>query len=688
MKKILSKLFILSSVLIGFLFAGCSENDDPFEGTDNYITSFSLTKDGITYKVAIAENRLEISAPKSIDLKGATAEYKLTELASISPDPKTITDWSENQKFTVTSRNSTLREYNYQVSHTDISEVGSVVLLTQEDVDKFAASNIEVIDGNLIIGTNEVATEIDSIKKLDGLQSLKKVTNSVIIYNSFASENLDGLKNIENVGSLYIKNLTTRKTVADSLDINLPNLKEVGDLHINSTILRKVLLPKLKSAFSFYINAQSLSELELPALETVITDLGVESGTSFTSTSNGAYNKKFKNLLLKNLKEIQGSFTLRGLAALENVDISQLENIGSDFTITQVNTLKKLSIPLLQRVKGIFSMKGVEGIENMSSPKLSYVGSFIFNSDSYIWTNTKTLKVLDFSKLETVQKDFKISDVALETLDFPSLKKVGNEIYADDCEFMTTVNIPVLEDCQTITLSSSPLVTSFDISKIKELNELKVSSCYKLALVKGANNVKNVSLNGGSRLCDLTQLEGITIIPGTFSINSYTMNSEFIYKGVKQVGTFDFNNSGIRQQTVLELVDMEIVGTLKIGTGYNFISIKAPKLKEITDLWDSSFMQFIKSGDIKILNLKKIGTFVFYGGTYSGAASMMPLTDLNDFRSLEKIDKVEIKWWGNMTDFSGLKNIISKIEKENWSVDGCAYNPTYQDMKDGKYVKP
>ena len=66
----------------------------------------------------------------------------------------------------------------------------------------------------------------------------------------------------------------------------------------------------------------------------------------------------------------------------------------------------------------------------------------------------------------------------------------------------------------------------------------------------------------------------------------------------------------------------------------------------------------------------------------------MKLTDLNDFASLKEVDAVEIKWWGKMTDFSGLKNIFPKIVEAKWLVDGCDFNPTYKQMTDGQWVKP
>lgn len=75
----------------------------------------------------------------------------------------------------------------------------------------------------------------------------------------------------------------------------------------------------------------------------------------------------------------------------------------------------------------------------------------------------------------------------------------------------------------------------------------------------------------------------------------------------------------------------------------------------MTDKWDTSYMQYVDEGDLELPLLRKIGVFKFWGGTYSGAASQMKLTGMADFAGVTEIGSVDIKYWGKMTDFSGLK---------------------------------
>lgn len=680
MKKILSILFVLGLLLNGIFLVSCSGDEDPFIGTDNYITSFSLTKNGVTYKASVTENEVAVSIPKNIDFQGATVDYQLTELASISPDPAQIADWSKSYDFTVTSYNKSVRKYTYKPSFSEITEVGSVVVLTQSDVDKLASSNIEVIDGNLVIGANEGVVK-DSIKNLNGLRNLKRVTNSILIYNTFGGENLDGLINLENAGGIYIKNLTTRKSTKDSLELSFPNLTEVGDFYVNSAILRKVLLPKLRSASSFYVNSQSLSEIEFPLLETVITDFAIESGTAFNSYATTT-NKKLKVVSLKNLKEVLGSLSLRGLPALNVLDVPLLENIGFDFTVNVV-ALEKIEGPLLKSVKKSFSLKNVDALARLYFPKLTHMGAFEYDPVS----NKQLLEFFDFSALERVDGDMKMSYLKMDLMDFPALKKVGNQLNIRFIESLTAINIPVLEECNNIYFYSLPLLTSLDLSKIKQLEKLELISCYKLSLVKGNNNMRNITLNGGSRLCDFTRFEGIESIPGTLIVTNYSQNGEFDFPGIKHIGRYEQSAGLSNGQSTITFSDLQTVGTLKLTSCSYLKKLIAPELITVTDLWDTSYMNHIQSGDIYVPKLTKIGTFKFYGGTYSGVARQMKLTDLNDFSSLKEIDAVDIKWWGQMTDFSGLKNIFPAITEVNWSVDGCGYNPTHQQMTESHWVK-
>lgn len=86
-------------------------NDDDFNGIDNFITEFRLTAGDAVYPGAVVGDTVFFVLDYETDLSGAVASYALSENAKISPDPKAITDWSTDQRLTVTSKNGNMRTY-------------------------------------------------------------------------------------------------------------------------------------------------------------------------------------------------------------------------------------------------------------------------------------------------------------------------------------------------------------------------------------------------------------------------------------------------------------------------------------------------------------------------------------------------------------------------------------------------
>ena len=89
---------------------GCDKDDDSSQesvstGKDNYIVSFAITVDGISYNASITDDRILVKVPYDISLKGAAASYTLSENATINPDPSALTAWNEEWQFIVTSGN-------------------------------------------------------------------------------------------------------------------------------------------------------------------------------------------------------------------------------------------------------------------------------------------------------------------------------------------------------------------------------------------------------------------------------------------------------------------------------------------------------------------------------------------------------------------------------------------------------
>ncbi|HJD92823.1 MAG TPA: hypothetical protein K8V80_09250, partial [Bacteroides coprosuis] len=94
MKHIYLKLNLICLAILGFSFVSCSSDDDDFAGKDNYIISLNLNKGGEIFTAAIQGVTISVTVPANTDLtSGVKAEIKLAELAKISPDPTSVSDW-------------------------------------------------------------------------------------------------------------------------------------------------------------------------------------------------------------------------------------------------------------------------------------------------------------------------------------------------------------------------------------------------------------------------------------------------------------------------------------------------------------------------------------------------------------------------------------------------------------------
>ncbi|MFI3261505.1 MAG: hypothetical protein R3Y26_01220 [Rikenellaceae bacterium] len=74
------------------------------------------------------------------------------------------------------------------------------------------------------------------------------------------------------------------------------------------------------------------------------------------------------------------------------------------------------------------------------------------------------------------------------------------------------------------------------------------------------------------------------------------------------------------------------------------------------------------------------------GGALTLSGSNQYFNDLSSFLTLTSVGSVSITTLTALADFEGLKNAIPSLSSSSWSVSGCAYNPSYQNMCDGEYV--
>lgn len=592
MKYNQSIVWIMLSAL--FTFTACEK--DPFNGTDNYMLEFALqTAEGETFNGDISDHLIQINIPSNRETDQLTAKYTVSEMATVSPNPETVKDWSSEQTFTVTSYNGTPRPYTVKVMKTDVIMSESVYLRTDEDVAAFAAKEINIVNGNLIIGA---PAGTDSISNIDALTGLKEVRYQIIINTTYKGIDLNGLRNLQKAGSLSIQGTFKQLT-----KIELPALENIQSvLSISSEEITDILLPQFNTAGNIRFILPKLEQLNLEQL---------------TST-----------------KEVN----IRSANRLKTIHLPSLVKANL-LHIEKCNTLESIQLPSLMNVE-------------------------------------ETLRIVHNSSLT----------------DLSCINKI--------------------ENAQRIEISSCPQLTSLKpvFGMLKTLGDLSVSD---LPQIKDELDLSHVSIHGSVRIIRCLHVSAILLpekIGDTFELNLASDESQTVLPhitGVAECQNFQISNApGIKEMVLPSSLkkiakrlylnggilsvsgeNLQEAGDIRISSN-NLASISFPNLTKVTDKL-SLFGKYLET--IRLSKLTSVGELEI-GGSYSGWQNEK-LTNLDFLSSLTSVETLEIKFCKFLTDYSGLTKAVESgsITEKNWhagSVHDNAYNPTYEDLKAGRYVKP
>jgi signal recognition particle subunit SEC65 len=654
---------IILTLLLMFVVFSCS-NDSPFSGTDNRLLSLKLMVNEQEYKgVVTADNTIEITVPVETDLNNAKVEYTISEQASILPNPEKITDWNNEQVFNVISYSGEKRTYIVRVIRLKGEATNDVVLTTDEEVRAFAEKNISRIRGNLIIGKESGA---DSIKNIDALTYLKKVDYRVIINPTYKGRDLSGLRNVTEVGELRIND---NKFVQD---LTLKSLQIVyEDLFIKTDTLREIHFPELvRINGNVRIEASRITGLDLPRLETV-------SGFSLKGD-------RLSMLRARKLENITGDLTFESLLSLARVDLPKLQQVTGNVTMKGLNTLGTLSLPVLKTVEGNFTLENSPAIVEFFIPSLERTRSFKISN------NVKLSRMM-VPKIEEADGDFMLSGCPFDNLNQVSVKVINGKLSLIRLTSLQDVKpfFKSLQKVADIDVNYLLMEGSLDISHLDFNGTLKIQNCSNLEHVKLPKELNEIAISGASNFSPPT----ITEISGLVKANKITYSTlrletprDFVIKELKEVANELSLNIG--NVVNVSLPDLEIAasiqirddnqGTLKsitidklISTGRIILNstsletLKAPLLKEITN----------------ILNIN--------GGRGNSA-----MQDLNGLSSLESITSLTLYNLPSFKDYTFLKKSIDSgvMTEDRWNknvkLQNVAYTPTFQDLKDGQYVKP
>ena len=630
----------LKQIFIAFLSVialySCSEKEDiPADADDNFITKVTVSVAGETYSAVIASDTITVTVPYTVSLNGASATVEFTPSAKIMPDPATITDWDTERTFRITSFNGQAHDYTYLVIKDEIRSKGNVELKTPAEIVSFAATGTSIIKGDLVIGSD--SDNAEEIKDISALGMLKEIEGNIIIRNSYTGGTLTGLDNITKIGGLSIgseENLAANETLEM---VSMTKLNEVtGNIHVYNNGVKFVQFDLLKAIEGdFVISSSTLTTLQMPELINV----------------GGVLN-------------IFGM----GKGVISTLVFPKVQTVKNSLSINEISTLKSISFPELIETGSInFSSLPIE-FEKLSMPKLSVINgdcliiSNYIQGDLFSTTGNVSLTNLDeMSNLATVTGILSICyfDELSSLSNLKSLKRIGS------------LKLEKLINC------SSPIDISDAVFSAKDSEEsiIRISECKKLQklitkddlkFVDGYMHLKISMMVSNLEFSKLEKIGGQFFMEGTLNtpnmihnfsnLKSICCNSNPSYakEGKWSTNNLPYGGLDIRSTTTYELFPvLEKVGGSGI-TIHGFSAFSCPELVTIA------------------------------GSLSADAASKLTSFDMPKLKSLSGVNLVRLTAF---SDFSMFEAFIrdNQITEPNWIVSGCKYNPTYQDMKDGKY---
>lgn len=704
---------------LALLCTACSEEKTELPwGSDNYIVSFSLTTGADTYPAVIRDGRITVSIPYNVSLESAQVSYELCEHASIYPDPATVADWNQEWQFLVSSYdNQNDRTYLYTVERTDIATDGSLTLRTQAEVDAFARSGINTVEGNLTIGGED---EENPVTNLDGLKNLVSVRCDLTITAAYTGETLAGLENLTaceslRIGSAAHPNETLRQ-------LSLPALKEVkGALCICGTALQTADFKSLQNVAGHFV-LQSDALLQLTADELI----SVAGNMTLVGTTADEAKAPCEQMYFPKLQRIDGTLTLSRF--------DRLSGLGTTFgVLTQAGALRYEHLALANTFE--FPLIGTTGditvtdcpiLRSVLLPALTDAGSLEI-------TGCPAIETLSFPKAERFD-----GDVSLATLpaikDFgeflPALKAISGDLLIEDlsslegvldlsgCTFSpnSTLDLRLVAATRLTelrggdfggslridasSLTPQPEAMPFEITGFKNLDTLRIAGFTHISeLSLPTESCDDLTIeNCGSQAPFTLSLPNLVEVRGTLLCRNCGKAGEAnsaSFPRLINVGRQLSFYVGASSFTVLEFPLLETVGngepvsddpaddyalyTMPSGCAGEFIlpSLQRVNGSMLVSTWNTSTDRAVA---FRFPSLQSVAGEISVGHTAYKNKSVATL----DFSALTAAGAVRIGNLSSVTDFSTFTQALPRLSEQTWSVTDCGYNPTYQQMLDGE----
>lgn len=691
--------FLLSILLLG----ACDKNDEiiPEDADENFITSVVMTVGEKSYTADITDNTVTITVPYTVSLNNAKVEFKYTSSAAIMPDPATVTDWDNERTFRVTSYNGDSREYTYKVVKSEIESDGDVELKTSREVESFAQTGTTVIKGSLIIGSD--SEEAEKITDISVLTSLKEVTGSIIIRNSYNGTDLTGLDNIVSAGGLQIGSAETPSKTPELHMISMKALETIsGDMSVYNGQVTYVRFEKLTTVGgSLMFNTPSLQSFEFPVLGIVGKELNIQ-GLNEENKAAGT----IASLELPGLTSVGEGLAVNNLAKLTSMNFLKLKEAGGiDFHTVPV-MLESINLPEIETVNGNIIIEA-----NMEAPP---AGAFVpqrndvlleFGGMEKLTTVKGQIKIKNFTVLKQLPDWSKITTLGSITLDY--LEDVRGTLALPNAKFETfEETAPRIEIINKVQLSK--VETAEDLSNVNfvinsfaddKFPEITFKSIHDFTCTPNANNSDytistirhvhgNLHMKQNAKQNNNVNFPNMEVIDGYGYIEIFYQKGNVTMPVLKEVGG-QFYISGYPAGCNLPLLSKVCCSTVPVyykeTNGSLVIALVAGKSLELPEL--------VHVGGKGLFITQVAGITCNKLQTIDGTLQIKRATDLSQetlsMPELKTLHGLVFEGLTQFTDYTFFGQFIDNgmITEENWSVKKCGYNPDFQNMKDKKYIQ-
>ncbi len=333
--------------------------------------------------------------------------------------------------------------------------------------------------------------------------------------------------------------------------------------------------------------------------------------------------------------------------SLGSADFSAFEECNGDLylsgiignSITEKNSnfsLTSLEFPLLKKVDGTFTMYNFWGLKKLSINMLTEVdGDLNFRYIRYI-----------------------------PTISLPALATVGGKCNIEANDGMKTFSAPVLKSATSFYLASVNIYST----------HLK---CIELDSFESSDGDFTIKYAGSQSI----SLPKLAKVGGQFTLDNMALVETITNPSLAKCGKIELTgNQMLKEYSLGKLDSLQVLN----ASGLNSLSIlSAPELVYAKTV---SIKGVYSMQELNFSKLNRVdGNFTFYGGNSSSDASKAVITNLNGLSSLTNAGRIDVRYASSLVDFTGFKHVIPNIVSTKWNVSNCGYNPSYQDMVDGKY---